>query len=64
MQGFADQKVEEGWLPEGEKEKFKVLHFFLLNLWLGQIFRDWLHLSIKLTFCCHIYLIGVPEGEG
>jgi len=27
MQDFADQKVQEG-LPEGEKEKFKVLHLF------------------------------------
>jgi hypothetical protein len=28
MQDFADQKVQEGSLPEGEKEKFKVLHLF------------------------------------
>ena len=28
MQDFADQKVQEGSLSEGEKEKFKVLHLF------------------------------------
>jgi hypothetical protein len=28
MQDFADQKVQEGRRPEGEKEKFKVLHLF------------------------------------
>jgi hypothetical protein len=26
LQDFADQKVQEGGLPEDEKEKFKVLH--------------------------------------
>jgi hypothetical protein len=28
MQDFADQKIQKGTLPEGEKEKFKVLHLF------------------------------------
>jgi len=28
MQDFADEKVQERSLPEGEKEKFKVLHLF------------------------------------